>query len=189
VNRPLDAAVGVDEVNDVTSHDEVVVERVEVPAWRRDLLLAGAHRAELLILPVGVRDGRGVYRDDDLLAVKRLRAAGVSVDWAHPASERTFRSRFGVGGVYNAALPVAIGLFIMQALAEHSVVEVARYLQMWMRQFLAYRPPGGKPPTFTVNLDRMVEDGDRTEIEGLRITGNDPEQVVEAFRSVLRRDE
>ena len=168
-------------MNDVTSYDDVVVERVEVSAWRRDLLLGGAYDAELLILPVEVRDGRGVYRDDDLPAVKTLRAAGVSVDWAHPASERTFRSDFG------ADLPAAIGLFVVQALGEHTVVEVTRYLLMRARQALDHLPRGAERPTFTVNVDRLVEKGDRREINGLRITGSDPEQVVEAVRSVLRR--
>jgi hypothetical protein len=162
--------------------DDVIVERVEVPAWQRDLLLDGAHDAELLILPVEVRDGRGVYRDADLPAVKTLRAAGVNVDWAHPSSERTFKTEYG------ADLPAAIGLFIAQALGEHSVVEIARHLQMRAREVLGYRSPGSESPTFTFNLDRLVRDGDRLEVEGLRITGSDSRRLGEAVRSVLRGD-
>jgi hypothetical protein len=137
-------------MTDAKNYDNVVVERVEVPAWRRDLLLGGAHSAELLILPVEVRDGRGVYRDADLSAVKALRAAGVKADWAHPASERTFRSDFG------ADLPVAIGMFIMQALGEHSVAEIAKYLEMRVRQALGRRLPDAEPPTYAATA-RMIQ--------------------------------
>lgn len=165
-----------------TNHDDVIVERVEVPAWRRDLLLGAAHDAELLIMPMEVRDGRGVYRDADLPAVKALRAAGVNADWPHPAPARTYRSEF-------AAEPVTvIAMFIAQALGEHSVAEIARYVQMRALEALGRRQPGAVSPTVTFNLDRLVKNGDRLEVEGLRITGSDSKQIAKAVRSVLKGD-
>lgn len=161
------------------SEDEVLVERVEVPTSLRHLLLERADHAEVLILPLAMRDGGGEYEAADISAVKALRATGVSVDWAHCESERTFR------GEYGADLPAAIGLFIAQSLGEHSVIEVTRYLLMRMRQLVGYRPRGVAAPTFTVNVDRLVRDGDRWEIQGLRITGTD-DRVIDSVASLLR---
>lgn len=159
----------------------VIVEDAPMPTWERDLLLDRAEQADLLVRPRAIRDGRGEYRAVDLPAVKALRAADVKVDWAHPASERTFASEFG------AEVPVAIGLFVAQALGEHSVVTVARWLLVRVRQALAVRPHGVRGAAFVVEVARLKVDGDRREIEGLRVTGRD-ERIVEAVASLLQWD-
>lgn len=166
-------------MDEANGQDEVLVEHVEVPAWLHQLLLERADRAEVLILPRATRDGGGEYQAADISAVKALRAAGVSVDWVHRESERTFRSEYG------ADLPAAIGLFIAQSLGEHSVIEVTRYLLMRMRRLLGDRPRGVAAPTFTINVDRLVRDGNRVEIEGLRVTGTN-DQVIDSVASLLR---
>jgi hypothetical protein len=168
-------------MNEVEPGAGVIVEQAPVPIWERDLLLARADRADLLVLPRTVRDGRGEYRAADLPAVKALRAADVSVDWAHPTSERTFASEFG------AEVPVAIGLFIAQALGEESVVVVARWLLARVRQALAARPQRVEGSMFVVEVARLKVDGKRREIEGLRVTGSD-ERIVHAAASLLRGD-
>src|SRR5262249_8805877 len=101
----------------------VVVERVGVPEWASDLLLRRAERADVLVLPQRVRDGRGEYGIDDLMGVKELRAAGIRADWAHAEpDDRTFVSE------YSADVPVFVTLFVAQSLAQEGVVEVARWL-------------------------------------------------------------
>lgn len=166
-------------MDNANSQDVVLVERVEMPTSLRHLLLERADHAEVLILPRALRDSGGEYEAIDIPAVKALRAAGASVDWAHPQHERTFRSEYG------ADLPAAIGLFIAQSLGEHTVIEVTRYLLMRMRQLLDNRPRGAAAPTFTVDVDRLVRHGDRWEIEGLRITGTD-DRVIDSVASLLR---
>jgi hypothetical protein len=158
---------------------DVVVEQMPVPIWERDLLLARAEQADLLVLPRAVRDERGEYRVADVPGVKALRAADVSADWAHPASERTFASEFG------AEVAFAIGLFVAHALGEQSVAAVARWLLVRVRQALATRPPGVEAPPFVIEVARIKVDGDRREIEGLRVTGRD-ERIVEAVVALLR---
>jgi hypothetical protein len=166
-------------MNDEEIDAGVIVEQVPVPIWERDLLLDKAQQADLVILPRAVRNGRGEYSAADLPAVKALRAADVSVDWAHPASERTFASEFG------AEVAIAIGLFVAQALGEQSVVTVARWLLVRVRQALAARPQRVEGPAFVVKVDRLKVDGNRREIEGLRVTGRD-ERIVDAVASLLR---
>jgi hypothetical protein len=168
-------------MNDDEAGVAVIVEQVPVPIWERDLLLARADQADLLVLPRAVRDGRGEYRAADLPAVKALRGADVSVDWAHPASERTFASEFG------AEVAFTIGLFVAQALGEESVVVVARWLLARVRQALAARPQRVEGPRFVVEVARLKVDGNRREIEGLRVIGRD-ERIVDAVASLLRGD-
>jgi hypothetical protein len=96
----------------------VTVESVPLPDWASGVLAEAAGRADVLVLPRAVRDGRGEYRSTDLPVVKALRAAGVDADWAHQGPERTFVSEYGVK---EDALVIA--LFVTQALGEESVVK------------------------------------------------------------------
>jgi hypothetical protein len=116
--------------------DQVTVERMPLPTWANGLLATVASQADLLVLPRGVREGRGEYRSFDLPVVKMLRAAGVDAAWAHEGPERTFVAEYGAK---EEAL--AISLFVTQALGEASVVEVARWLLGRIRQMLGGRPP------------------------------------------------
>jgi hypothetical protein len=158
---------------------DVVVEQVPVPTWESDLLLARTEQVDLLVLPRTVRDERGEYRAADVPGVKALRAAGVSIDWAHAAPKRTFASEFG------AEVAFSIGLFVAHALGEQSVAAVARWLLVRVRQALATRPHGEEAPPFVIEVARLKVDGDRREIEGLRVTGRD-ERIVEALVALLR---
>lgn len=169
-------------MTDDETDDGVRVEHVSVPAWERDLLLDRTEQSGLVVLPRAVRDRLGEYREDDLQAVKALRAAGVSVDYAHPASERTFASEYGATEV-----ALAIGFFVAQALGQESVVEVARWLLVRVRQAFAAGLPGVMGPTFVIKVDRLKVDGNRREIVGLSITGRD-ERIVDAVASLLRGD-
>jgi hypothetical protein len=87
--------------------------------------------------------------------VKALREAGVSVNWAHPATERTFASQYG------AEVVVPIAFFVAQALGEESVVQVARWLLMRVRQAVGTSRAGGKEPRFVVEVDGLKVAGDR----------------------------
>jgi hypothetical protein len=158
---------------------DVTVEHVPVAPWKRDLVLERAQRADLLFLPRAVRDGRGEYRAADLPAVKALRRAGVSVDWAHPESERTFASEFSI------ELAVTIGWFVAQALGEESVQLVAKWLLVRVRHALAVGSPSGR---VVIEVDRLKVDGKRRAIEGLRVTGSDEQKIVDAVVSLLRGD-
>lgn len=158
----------------------VVVERVPVPKWANDLILRRPDPADLLILPQRVRDGRGEYGMDDLVAVKALRAVGVRADWAHAEPEdRTIASE------YSADVAVSVGLFVAQSLAQESVVEVARWLLSRVRQALAGHPDRKTAAPIVVQVDRLRQEGNRREIEGLRVTGHD-EQVVEVVTALLQ---
>jgi hypothetical protein len=129
-----------------------------------------------------VTDRRGEYRVDDLQTVKALRAAGVSVDWAHPPQERTFTSE------YSAEAVLAVGLFVAQALAEQSVGDVARWLLSRVRVALAARVHKKGGPPVIVEVARFVVDGDRREIEGFRVSGQD-ERIVDKVISLLKGEQ
>jgi hypothetical protein len=163
--------------------DNVIIERVEVPAWQRDLLLDGAHDAELLILPVEVRDGRGVYRDADLPAVKKLRAAGVNADWAPTPRPN------GPSGPSTA--PISRPRSACSSCRPSANTAWSRLpgtCRCARGRFLGIDRQVPRPRRSPFNLDHFVRDGDRLEIEGLRITGSDSEQLGEVVLSVLRGD-
>lgn len=158
----------------------VVVEQVAVPEWASDLLLQEPGRADVLVLPQRVRDGRGEYGIDDLMGVKELRAAGIRADWAHAEPEdRTFVSE------YSADVPVFVTLFVAQSLAQEGVVEVARWLLGRVRQVLVGRTHHKAAAPIVVQVDRVELKGNRRVIEGLRVTGHD-ERVVEVVKTILQ---
>jgi hypothetical protein len=158
----------------------VVVEQVAVPEWASDLLLRRPGRADVLVLPQRVRDGRGEYGIDDLMGVKELRAAGIRADWAHAEPEdRTFVSE------YSADVPVFVTLFVAQSLAQEGVVEVARWLLGRVRQVLTGRTDHKAAAPIVVQVDRLELKGNRRVIEGLRVTGHD-ERVVEVLKTILQ---
>jgi hypothetical protein len=158
----------------------VVVEHVAVPEWASDLLLRRPERADVLVLPQQVRDGRGEYGIDDLMGVKELRAAGIRADWAHAEpDDRTFVSE------YSADVPVFVTLFVAQSLAQEGVVEVARWLLGRVRQVLTGRTDHKAAAPIVVQVDRLELKGNRRLIEGLRVTGHD-ERVVEVVKTILQ---
>jgi hypothetical protein len=158
----------------------VVVEHVAVPEWASDLLLRRPERADVLILPRQVRDGRGEYGIDDLMGVKELRAAGIRADWAHAEpDDRTFVSE------YSADVPVFVTLFVAQSLAQEGVVEVARWLLGRVRQVVTGRTDHKAAAPIMVQVDRLELKGNRRLIEGLRVTGHD-ERVVEVVKTILQ---
>jgi hypothetical protein len=158
----------------------VVVEQVAVPEWASDLLLHEPGRADVLVLPQRVRDGRGEYGIDDLMGVKELRAAGVRADWAHAEpDDRTFVSE------YSADVPVFVTLFVAQSLAQEGVVEVARWLLGRVRQVLTGRTDHKAATPIVIEVDRLELEEKRRVIEGLRVTGHD-EQVVEVVKTILQ---
>jgi hypothetical protein len=158
----------------------VVVDQVPVPEWASDLLLGRQDQADLVVLPPRVKDGRGEYGMDDLVAVKALRAAGIRADWAHVKPEdRLFTSE------YSADVVVFVVLFVAQSLAQEGVVEVARWLLARVRDALSGRSDGKTAAPIVVQVDRLKLDGQRRVIEGLRITGHD-ERVVEVVTALLQ---
>jgi hypothetical protein len=157
----------------------VIVDWVQVPGWANDLLLRRRDEAELLILPQRVRDGRGEYRDADLQGVRALHAAGVRVDWAHEESDRTFISEYGAGEVG------AVGMFVAQALAQESIGEIYRWLLARVRQALGGHRHEPNAAPFVIEVDRVKIEGNRREIEGLRITGHD-ERVVDVAIALIQ---
>jgi hypothetical protein len=160
----------------------VTVESVPLPEWASAVLPEAAGRADVLVLPRAVRDGRGEYRSADLPVVKVLRAAGVDADWAHQGPERTFVAEYGVK---EDAL--VIGLFITQALGEESVVEVTRWLLGRIRQMLTGRTPSKDDSPVVIELVRLTVQGDRMDFERLRVTGKD-EGIMNAVAPLLRGD-
>jgi hypothetical protein len=159
---------------------EVVVEHVAVPDWASDLLLQEPERADVLVLPQRVRDGRGEYGIDDLMGVKDLRTAGIRADWAHAEPEdRTFVSE------YSADVPVFVTLFVAQSLAQEGVVEVARWLLGRVRQVLTGRTSHKAAAPLVIEVDRVELKENRRVIEGLRVTGHD-ERVVEVVKTILQ---
>ena len=158
----------------------VVVERVPVPEWANDLILRRSDQADLLILPQRVKDGRGEYRMDDLVGVKALRAAGVRAGWAHAEPENRT-----IAGEYSADVAVSVVLFVAQSLGQEGVVEAARWLLARVRQALAGRPDRKTAAPVVVQVNRLKLDGNRREIEGLRVTGHN-EQVVEVVKALLQ---
>jgi hypothetical protein len=164
----------------------VTVEQVSLPTWAGSMLVEAGGRADLVVLPRAVRDGRGEYRAVDLPVVKALRAAGVNADWAHEAAERTFASEYGAREDV-----LVISLFVAQALGEESVVQVARWLLGRMRQLLAGRLSHEGSPSVVVEVARLVVHGGRREIEGLRVTGTGEQgvaAVADTVASLLRGD-
>lgn len=157
----------------------VIVERVRVPEWANDLLLRRRDEAELLILPQRVRDGRGEYRDADLQGVRALHAAGIRVDWAHGDSDRTFISEYGAGEV------CAVGMFVAQAIAQENIGEIYRWLLTRVRQALGGHRPEPNTAPFVIEVDRVMIEDNRREIEGLRVTGHD-ERVVDVAIALVR---
>jgi hypothetical protein len=167
-------------VNNGQGSAGAIVEQVAVPEWASDLLLRRPERADVLVLPQRVRDGRGEYGIDDLMGVKELRAAGIRADWAHTEPEdRTFVSE------YSADVPVFITLFVAQSLAQEGVVEVARWLLGRVRQVLTGRTDHKAAAPLVVQVDRLELKGNRRVIEGLRVTGHD-ERVVEVVKTILQ---
>jgi hypothetical protein len=158
----------------------VVVESVPVPDWANDLLLRESDPADLLILPQRVRDGRGEYGLEDVAGVKTLRAGGIRADWAHAKpDDRTFASE------YSADVAVFVAVFVAQALAQESVVEVAKWLLARVRHAIADRTDRKTAAPIVVQVDRLKLEGKRRVIEGLRVTGHD-EQVVEVVMTLLQ---
>ncbi len=158
------------------------VESVPLPDWASGVLAEAAGRADVVVLPRGVRDGRGEYRSADLPVVKALRAAGINADWAHQGPERTFVAEYGV-----KEDAFVIGLFVTQALGEESVVVVTRWLLSRIRQMLTGRTPSKDGPPVVVELVRLTVQGDRMDFERLRVTGKD-EGIVNAVAPLLRGD-
>jgi hypothetical protein len=156
-----------------------VVEKVQVPEWADDLLLQRTDEAEILILPRRVKDGRGEYRGADLPGVRDLYASGIRVDWAHEESDRTFISE------YSAQEIATVGLFVTQTIAQENIGAIYWWLLSRIRQVLSGHLPGQKTPTFVVEVDRVKIEGDRREIEGLRVTGHD-ERVVDVAIALVR---
>ena len=167
-------------VNNSQGSAGVIVEQVAVPEWASDLLLRRPERADVLVLPQRVREGRGEYGIDDLMGVKELRAAGIRADWAHAEpDDRTFVSE------YSADVPVFVTLFVAQSLAQEGVVEVARWLLGRVRQVLTGRTDHKAAAPIVVRVDRLELKGNRRVIEGLRVTGHD-ERVVEVVKTILQ---
>ena len=159
--------------------DAVTVERIQVPEWANDLLLQREDEADLLILPQRVRDGHGEYPDAEIQGVRTLHAAGVRVDWAHKESERTFISEYGAGEV------AAVGMFVVQALAQENIGEIYRWLLTRVRQALGGQRPGPNTAPFVIEVDRIKIEDSRREIEGLRVTGHD-ERVVDVAIALIQ---
>jgi hypothetical protein len=156
-----------------------IVEEVQIPQWANDLLMRRMDEAELLILPRRIKEGRGEYRDADLPGVRDLYDSGVRVDWAHAESDRTFI------GEYSAHEITTIGLFAAQTIAQENIGAIYWWLLGRVRQALGGYLPGQKTPPFVIEVDRVKIDGDRREIEGLRVTGHD-ERVVDVAIALVR---
>lgn len=144
-----------------------------------DLLAERDDAASVLVLPRTVEGDRGVYRETDLIAVKTLRHQGVPIDFLHPADRRTFQSE------YSAELVIFLMVFVAQALSEQAIQGLAQYL--WNR-FRNATSPGAasSPPELTVEISRFAADGTRLELEGVRISGQDADQVLKAVERTLR---
>jgi hypothetical protein len=157
----------------------VIIEEIPVPEWANELLLRRIDDAELLILPRRVKDGHGEYRDADLPGVRALYNSGIRVDWAHPDEDRTFISEYSAGEV------ATVGLFVAQTLAQENIEEIYQWLLARVRQALSGHRPGQAAPSFSIEVDRVKIEGDRREIEGLRVTGPD-ERVVDVAIALVR---
>jgi hypothetical protein len=166
-------------MTDQNEQNPVTVEEVQVPEWANDLLLRRMNDADLLILPRRERDGRGEYRDADLPGAPTMYDSGVRVDWAHPEPDRTFISEYSAGEIAH------IGLFVAQTLAQENVALIYGWLLARVRQALGGRNSGPEMPPFVIEVDRVKIDGDRREIEGLRVTGRD-ERVVDVAIALVR---
>src|SRR6185437_2853481 len=95
-------------------------------------------------------------------------------------TERTFASR------YSADVALAISMFVTQALAEHTVVEIAQWLTARVRSALGHPRRGGPPPVL-IEVRRFKADSDSREVEGLKVSGGDI-RIVEIVMSYLRGD-
>ena len=156
---------------------------VQITAFTPDpdlfqLLAERGDSAPVLVLPRTVDGDEGVYRETDLTAVKTLRHQGVPIDFLHPATRRTFQ------GEYSAELVVFLMIFVAEALGEQAIQDLARYLWNSIRNGVS--PSATAPPQLEVEISKFVADGDRRELEGVRISGQDAEQVIEAVKQVLR---
>ena len=47
----------------------------------------------MLVLPLRVSDGRGIYSESSVMLVKELRALGADADFAQPSNERLFEAK------------------------------------------------------------------------------------------------
>jgi hypothetical protein len=74
---------------------------------------------------------------------------------------------------------------VAQSLGQEGVVEAARWLLARVRQALAGRPDRKTAAPVVVQVNRLKLDGNRREIEGLRVTGHN-EQVVEVVKALLQ---
>lgn len=131
----------------------------------------------VLVLPRTVDGDLGVYRETDLVAVKTLRHQGVPVDFLHPAHRRTFQSE------YSAELVMFLAVFVAEALAEQAIQDLAKHLWNMVRR--ATSPGDTSPPRLTVEINRYVADGNRRELEGVRISGQDAKQVAKVVERTL----
>jgi hypothetical protein len=76
---------------------------------------------------------------------------------------------------------------VTQSLAQEGVVEVAKWLLARVRQALAGHTDRKTAAPVVVEVDRLKLEGNRREIEGLRVTGHD-ERVVETVMTLLLGD-
>ena len=134
--------------------------------------------ASVLVLPRTVEGDRGVYRETDLIAVKTLRYQGVPIDFLHPANRRNFQSE------YSADLVTFLLMFVAGALGEQAIQGLMKHLWNMVRN--ATSPGATSPPRLTVEISRFVADGDRRELAGVRISGQDAEQVAKVVERTLR---
>jgi hypothetical protein len=136
--------------------------------------------APVLVLPRTIEGDLGVYRESDLITVKTLRHQDVPIDFRHPAPRRTFQ------GEYSAEIVVFLTIFIAEALGEQVVQDLVRHL--WKSFRAATTFGANSPPQLTVEISKFVAHGDRRELEGVRISGQDAEQVVNAVEQALRTE-
>lgn len=144
------------------------------------LLAERGDLAPVLVLPRTIEGDRGVYRESDLTSVKTLRHQGVPIDFLHPAPRRTFQSE------YSAEIVLVLMIFIAKALGEQAIQDLARHL--WKSIHDATTLGANSPPQLTVEISKFVANGDRRELEGVRISGHDADQVVKAVEQALRME-
>jgi hypothetical protein len=155
------------------------VEPIAIPADLAVTLLSRRDRADVLLVPRRMDGDTGLYGDADLLTYKLLRATGVSIDWAHDESHRRFISE------YSAEVVFAIALFVGQSLSEEAILTITRYLAGRIRQMLSHGTQGRGEAQLRVEIAHASVDGDRRELDGVRVSGQDGEQVVAVVREVL----
>lgn len=100
--------------------DDAVIQPYQVP---EDYLERGALLpASVVVWPLREVEGVGIYSQDVVTLVKRLRAEGVEATYLHPADSRVFEVKKGL--VLDAA--VAIGLNILSSAAWAGITRVLR---------------------------------------------------------------